>query len=421
MNIWHHFSYLSLKSVMLKIGIWPFIIMTISSLIFYTILVYLKKTSFSKLKYLLCIHANKSDTSAVLLGGLPLNIIFTSFLCYYIFFVNDPHPTQLGDHFIFSYAVISLLAILFYGYLDDRIEIKPMVKIFSQIVSLTIFSLFSSKWVYFDHSSLAFLAIFVFGIVLINGVNLIDGIDELSYKMAISTCFHITLVSFFTGEIHLAPSLALALFCSLGGFVLFNRYPSKIHLGEIGTSTLGFCFIFISTIVYRDFKYKLGDFNSFCFILIPLSYYLCETSVSFLRRVLNKKSPFKGDRLHLHHILREDYGLTPKQVSWALAGVHFVTTLIGLTLTFFVPSLVALIIQNILLISAMFAIGRNRWFPGYRSMFKAQDLYDLLAKKDVNVISEDLFNTLEITVIKNPVNAKTSKKISNNKKPKKVA
>lgn len=88
------------------------------------------------------------------------------------------------------------------------------------------------------------------------------------------------------------------------GFLLFNWHPAKIFPGFSGSNVLGFLIAVLAILSGA----KLATAG--LVLLIPAT----DFAYTFLRRILQGKSPVWGDRGHLHHKLLET-GLSHRMIS----------------------------------------------------------------------------------------------------------
>lgn len=77
------------------------------------------------------------------------------------------------------------------------------------------------------------------------------------------------------------------------GFLFFNWHPAKILPGFSGSTILGFMIAVLS--IFSSAKLAVA----LLVLLIPA----VDFFYTFFRRIIEKKSPLKGDRKHLHHLL----------------------------------------------------------------------------------------------------------------------
>jgi UDP-GlcNAc:undecaprenyl-phosphate GlcNAc-1-phosphate transferase len=88
------------------------------------------------------------------------------------------------------------------------------------------------------------------------------------------------------------------------GLLIFNWYPAKIFPGFSGSTILGFMIAILSILSGA----KLA--TAILVLLIPATDFV----YTFIRRILEGKSPVWGDKGHLHHKLLE-IGLSHRQIA----------------------------------------------------------------------------------------------------------
>ena len=96
--------------------------------------------------------------------------------------------------------------------------------------------------------------------------------------------------------------LPLALMGSTLGFLLFNFYPSRIFAGG-GAYLLGFIIGCLSIIGGA----KMAT------VLMVMALPIMDTAWQIVNRLLAGRSPFRGDRGHVHHRLL-DLGFSQRQI-----------------------------------------------------------------------------------------------------------
>jgi UDP-GlcNAc:undecaprenyl-phosphate/decaprenyl-phosphate GlcNAc-1-phosphate transferase len=239
-----------------------------------------------------------------------------------------------GSHSIFEqrYIFAGLIIIFFIGVKDDILVIDPMKKLAGQIIAASILVLFANIRItnlfgIFQIGELPYilsllLTVFVF-IVIINGFNLIDGIDGLAAGTGIVTSSVFAFWFWDSGDI------AYAIFCfsfmgSMTAFFIYNVFGSrnKIFLGDTGSMLTGFilsiltCHFLQGTLVSTTGSFiPKAPALVIGILIIPLY----DSLRVFVLRISKGKSPFKADKQHLHHRLLE------------LGFTHLSSTLIMIT------------------------------------------------------------------------------------------
>ncbi len=99
------------------------------------------------------------------------------------------------------------------------------------VIPFTSISLTLPLWLYIP------LILFVV-VGVVNAVNLTDGLDGLATSITIVTSFTFALIAFNIFDKNIS-SLAIALTGGLLGFLIFNKYPAKVFMGDTGSLFLG--------------------------------------------------------------------------------------------------------------------------------------------------------------------------------------
>lgn len=366
-------------------------------IILFKTLLLLSKSNLSVRKYF-HIPARKSATNAIQYGGLPLAL--TLWLsCFALSFV--PHLPESWQSLIHVFLMTSPLVIL-YGYLDDKYEIRPIFKLFFQFTVILWASLKYSWLIYPENSAVFFLVTSFVGMGVLNGANLLDGLDTLTIK--VHTVSFATFIAFgvWTANPFLSIVSAIFLF-SLWSFFPFNKEPARIHLGEIGGPFLGFSQLLLACGFFLDQKVSAttSHFNAYCLAILPLTLPMIELSISFLRRLYNKKSPFSGDKLHVHHLLCHYFGHTPSRAASLMGLTYGATVLVTFSLCMFaIPFFIVFAIQVLIQSSLYFWVGKKHWKGSDTLEISARSLFDYIRKKDVTILEASVFDSFEFQILR---------------------
>jgi UDP-GlcNAc:undecaprenyl-phosphate/decaprenyl-phosphate GlcNAc-1-phosphate transferase len=129
-------------------------------------------------------------------------------------------------------------------------------------------------------------------VVIINAINLFDGLDGLAGSLALTASVFLFLVSVRLGFVG-AATLALIVMGCAAGFLPWNWHPSKLFMGTVGSQLLGFLLATIAIISGA----KVAT------AVLVLGIPLFDAVSVVVRRLLARESPFKADQRHLHHRL----------------------------------------------------------------------------------------------------------------------
>lgn len=171
-------------------------------------------------------------------------------------------------------------------------------------------------------SSIGMIVTALWYVALMNGVNLIDGLDGLAGGVVAISAGSLFLIARTDLNIPVAL-LSLIILGGTLGFLLFNFPPAKIFMGDTGSLLLGF-FIASAGILGEA---KGNTLIAMVIPMIALGISLLDTGLAFLRRIIQKKHPFRADQQHIHHRLLR-LGLSQRQV---VLIIYYCSILFGLT------------------------------------------------------------------------------------------
>lgn len=264
------------------------------------------------------------------LGGVA---IFTSFIITAVFSVIF---TPFSEAYILILCCIFLSVL---GLKDDMYGgVSAKFKFSIQLIAAVILVTFggfrlSSLYGVFGIWEMSNLWGALFSIALIiflnNAVNLIDGIDGLAGSVGVFTSITFGILFAFMGQLPYA-FIAFALGGAILGFLRYNWYPAKIFMGDTGalvvgltTGVLAIKFIELNNInAVKEPVFFTAPAKAVGILIIPIF----DSLRIFGIRILNKQSPFKGDRNHIHHRL-ERIGYKPNQIVWLLIALNITVVL----------------------------------------------------------------------------------------------
>ena len=164
-------------------------------------------------------------------------------------------------------------------------------------------------------------AITVFWIVgICNSINFFDNLDGgAAGTVAISSAALAYLA--LTGDQYLIAALAIVTTGATLGFLVWNKNPAKIYMGDAGALFLG---VLLATLTIRfepNAKTQIGSYLTPVFLLaVPI----LDTTVAVFSRLRRHVSPFQGGQDHLSHRLIRA-GLSRKQAAlslWMLSALY---------------------------------------------------------------------------------------------------
>lgn len=269
-------------------------------------------------------------------GGVPIFLAFALASILLIPFSKKLFGIMLGGGLL-----------TFVGLLDDKYDLKTSYKLLAQVLAAlvvvasgigitfitnpfnivgvgaadSVIRLDQLRFIFNFigyHSILVWADLFaVFWIVwVINMVNFSAGVDGQLGGIALVVLFVI-----FAASLRLGADPAQSIVTKLAivgagatlGFLINNMHPARIFPGDSGSYFLGFLIAVLAILAGA----RVGT------ALLVMAVPLIDGVFTVVRRIAEGRSPFLGDRKHLHHRLLE-IGLTQTQVSlfyWLLCAI----------------------------------------------------------------------------------------------------
>lgn len=224
--------------------------------------------------------------------GGALIIVISSLITYFLLslLINKiPYFESLVVNNI-NKIIILCLPISFIGFIDDLYEIKYKIKLGIQILTAILFINYIDIFIFQTQNNLVFfiqyfsLIIFISGVI--NVINFMDGIDGL---ICGTFSFIYLILSIKQNILYLPLSLGLL------SFLKWNWYPSRIFMGDTGSTFLGatYAVIIISS---KSLQEALS-------ILLLISPLLIDSISCIFRRLIVGHNIFKAHKLHLYQRL----------------------------------------------------------------------------------------------------------------------
>jgi UDP-GlcNAc:undecaprenyl-phosphate GlcNAc-1-phosphate transferase len=154
---------------------------------------------------------------------------------------------------------------------------------------------------------------------LLNAVNLIDGLDGLAAGTALMSAVGFAVL----GGSARTPALALA--GALVGFLVYNRPPARVYLGDGGAYVIGTALALMAALAVDSD----GDVATWAAIPLLVAVPVLDTLVSFVRRLRAHRPLFLGDRAHVYDQL-VDRGRSPEVAVLCLVALQAVLVLVAL-------------------------------------------------------------------------------------------
>lgn len=251
-------------------------------------------------------------------GGLPLFLAIV--ICIFIFLPNNPQLIGI---------IIASLILMVVGLLDDKYDLSPFLRLAVNILAAIIvvasgvgisyitnpFPSTSSPFglspvIQLDQLrstvgflgttisiSLANVLAVIWIVWVVNMLNWSAGVDGQMPGIVIIAAIFLTLVAWRFAQAGDASQFTVARLSMIvagatAGFLILNWHPAKIFPGY-GATILG---LFLAVLaIFSDGKVATA--------ILVMGVPTADAAFTIIRRIGAGKSPFKGDRGHLHHLL----------------------------------------------------------------------------------------------------------------------
>ena len=198
------------------------------------------------------------------------------------------------------------LIILGFGVWDDRANLGYRIKLLGQLMAAIAVIIiggiqFESIPFLLDAELPLWIGIPVtvlFLVAVSNAVNLTDGLDGLAGGLSFLTLCGIAYLAYLSND-STVLLLTVPFLGGLLGFLRYNTYPARIFMGDSGSQLLGFI---MGVLVILLTDSTRGPFSP-ALALLLLGLPFLDTLGVVGQRLAEGRSPFIGDRTHIHHKL----------------------------------------------------------------------------------------------------------------------
>ncbi|HZE84803.1 MAG TPA: MraY family glycosyltransferase [Puia sp.] len=237
----------------------------------------------------------------------------------------------------FRYCCACAVLLFFLGLTDDLVGVNPLKKVGMQLIVALLITIPAGiridnfqgflGWTEMAYPiSIVFSVLFI--ILVINAFNLIDGINCLAGTVGLLSC---CVFAFYFWRLHEDGYFFLSVSMSgcLAGFLIFNRTPARIFMGDTGSLFLGFIAAILSIRLIGSgtsltrvsaSSWRVGA-SALAIVPALLIIPIYDTLRIFFIRIMRGGSPFRADKNHIHHLLLE-LRLSHHQATLVLLAVN---------------------------------------------------------------------------------------------------
>mgnify|MGYP002011153046 CR=1 FL=1 len=194
-------------------------------------------------------------------------------------------------HILLPAAVLGVIS-----WLDDTRGLSPLVRFPAHIVAVCVALWFEPTFILplekFLPEPLAYAVIAFVWVWFINLFNFMDGIDGITGTETVSIGVGVAMVVALHGFAADFGAIGIATAAVACGFLIWNRPPSKVFLGDVGSVPLGFLLAWL--------LFSLAAAGPWIVAIILPAYYLADSTLTLLDRMRRKQKIWQAHREHFY-------------------------------------------------------------------------------------------------------------------------
>ena len=306
---------------MLKVRIWEYFVLALTSFVVVGSLTPMARNfAISRKIYDLPNSEHKSHKEPIpYLGGLAI-IAGTIGVSYAALLAKE----FSGKNLALATSVLGPALLLgLVGLWDDMRNLRPMPRLVVQgtvgVFTATLLILTDTVGVPTGHKWLDGFITLVWIVGICNSINFFDNVDGGAAGTVAISSAALAYLGYQGGQYFVAALSAVVAGATVG-FLLWNKSPARIYMGDAGALFLG---VLIATLTIRFHPHTEAKWTSFSTKILILAVPILDTSVAVCSRLVRRISPFQGGQDHLSHRLMR-LGLKRPiavLVLWGLTGV----------------------------------------------------------------------------------------------------
>ena len=247
------------------------------------------------------------------LGGVSIALT-VSLITYASIIYSDNTKTTFP---LVTYLLLPAVFMGAMGLVDDLRGLQPMPRLIFQTIVAVIVSvvLIQTKTIGtpLDNTFIVQIIVVLWIVGLCNSINFFDNLDGgAAGTVAVST-LGITLIAYAQDQ-ELIAALSVVTAGATIGFLLWNKSPAKIYMGDAGALFLG---IIVSVLTIRLNPGISPLWNSIALLPMLLAVPILDTCIAVFSRIKRGISPFTGGKDHLSHRLMRK-GISKRNSAYCL-------------------------------------------------------------------------------------------------------
>lgn len=253
------------------------------------------------------------------LGGVAIAITIIV-ITYISIAANQPTTEKFT---LASQVLIPALILGLMGLIDDLKGLDAFPRLILQTIAAIVMSLIlintNTMGFAFGNSNIDTLVSILWIVGICNAINFFDNLDGGAAGTVAAATVGIFLIAYGQGQ-ELISALAILTAGATLGFLMWNKSPAKIYMGDAGALFLG---IILSALTIRMDPGIDPNWKSLAIPVILLAVPILDTTVAVTSRLYRGLTPLNGGKDHLSHRLVR-IGLTHRIaafVLWCCSGI----------------------------------------------------------------------------------------------------
>jgi len=276
------------------------------------------------------IQAHKTHQNPIpYLGGVAI-VIATVLVSYGASLVSDFTKTtfQLASTIILPAILMAII-----GLIDDIKHLQPWPRFIAQnLIALVSALILISTDTLGSPTGLIYLDLIITLLWLVgitNAINFFDNVDGGASGTVAISALALTFLAINNNQ-YLIAGMSIVLAGSTLGFLVWNKPPARIYMGDAGALFLG---LLIASLAVRLDTSADPTYLGLVIPILLLAVPILDTSVAVSRRIARGLSPFQGGRDHLsHRLMRVGFAKRPAVFFLWILSVIFSTAALAIEL-----------------------------------------------------------------------------------------
>ena len=218
------------------------------------------------------------------------------------------HLAALARGGLDATLLVASTLLLVLGLVDDRRPLKPVTRLGVEVLAAAVLVFGDAT----GGDPLRLGAGVLLVVLAVNAVNLFDGLDGLAASAGLVAALG---VAWFASGHGIQVPGALELAAALGGFLFLNWHPARVFLGDAGAYVVG---LVVADLILDSTPGGVVELTLGAGLL---GVFAVDLFVTLVRRMLNRRPLFSGDRSHVYDQLR-DRGWSVPRIAVAAAAAQ---------------------------------------------------------------------------------------------------